>query len=257
MTFSTEKQRVKFMTKPLMSASFMWYTTSCFDVALKRERSQQLRGARVPGSTQAPAARRQAQSPRTGPSARGSAVTREKLTTCGSPPSTFPRLKLPGENRVFTASCFPPGAHIGLSWKGEEAPGIGCHQPLSSPWPPAGHLPTSHGVTKPVCAPPAPQPSCTGSILCSPSSARMEGPSPPAWHALLPYAAPGPWLLLSMPASPRLCRQAEPFFQGLTGLPAGPGSSPSPSALRLPSLSPASPPFSRLLPWGVSQQLSN
>lgn len=169
MTFSTEKQRVKFMTKPLMSASFMWYTTSCFDVALKRERSQQLPGARVPGSTQAPAARRQAPSPRTGPSARGSAVTGEKLTTCGSPPSAFPRLKLPGENRASTASCFPLGAHTGLSWKGEEAPRIGCHQPLSSLWPPVGHLPTSHGVTKPVCPhqhhkPPARAPFCAAPL---------------------------------------------------------------------------------------------
>lgn len=40
------------MSKPLMSASFMWYKTFCFDVTFKREETQKVCSARVPESTQ-------------------------------------------------------------------------------------------------------------------------------------------------------------------------------------------------------------
>lgn len=264
-----------------MSASFTWYKTSCFDITFKRGNAEGVPCTcpREVADLAACNCRHRDQALMRPLVLRALLQQRKRdqthLTLTGFS-QTKPTFALPVENQALTALSIPTGAPD-LTSKVKKTLPLPVPQtqavlvallPVTTSH--GREIPCLHGamggVRKPVSAPPTMRPSCAS----SPSSATpapcpaMAGRSKPhggtrrrPWHALLPYAAPGPWLLLSIPASLRLCQQAEPFSQGPTKLPAGTGSSPSPSSLRLPSLFPASPPLSRLLPWGVSQQLGN
>jgi len=104
------------MSKSLMSASFMWYKTFCFDVAFKREEIQKVCGAESHGALRSGHPQLQAQglSSNAATFAQGSAATErtqdQTPLTFTSFSQTKPTLALPVENQALTALSLPTGA---------------------------------------------------------------------------------------------------------------------------------------------------
>lgn len=246
LTFTTVERGVKFMSKPLMFCKFQVVQNLCFDVLFKREETQKVCTARVPGrdleGPGCPQLQAQGHSFNAVTFAQGSAATEQKRDQKHLSLISFSQTKssLAVKSQALTAphgSCTP-----GLT----PVPAIPCSSP-----PCLGDSPTSGGLGKGQEAPAGSGPSCRSTTEQSSPLHRAGSGRSRDLPPLLPSAAPGPGLLPSMPASPGSSRRLSPPPRAAQSCQKGQ----APLHPLLTPLCPASPPL--LLPWGVSQQLSN